>query len=114
MEKVKLSVSERFALTNLFSAIYQKGGLDLKSLNKAMKIVAKVEISQAEADKIELKQEGTNVTWVPTKAKDMEVEFSRDEGDLIREAINKRSEEKSFTLADRNILTLAGKLELEL
>ena len=114
MEKLKLSVSERFALTNLLSAISQKGGMDLGSLRKAINIVGKVEITAKEATQIQLKQEGSNVTWAPTKAKDIEVEFNQDEGNLIRDAIKKKSEEKAFTLADRNILTLADKLELKL
>lgn len=114
MEKLKLSIAERFALTNLLSEIYKAGGLDLKSLKKAMNAVAKVEITQKEAEKIELKQEGVSVTWQPAKAKDIDVEFSVDEIGLVREAIKAKNESKSFTLADRNILSLAEKLEIEL
>lgn len=114
MEKLKLSVAERFSLTNLLTEIYRAGGLDLKSLKKAFNVMDKIEMTEKEAKQIKLKQTGATITWDPKSAKDVEIEFSKDEADLIREAVKDKNEKKGFTMADKNILTLAEKLELEI
>lgn len=116
MEKLKLTVAERLGLNNLLTEIYSpgKGGADYKTMMLIFKIMEKVMIESEEAKRLNLKQVGNNVTWDPKRAKEQEIEFSKDQIDIIREALKVKNEKKLFTLADRNILGLAEKLNLEL
>ena len=113
MKEIKFSIGERLSLSNLLSEIYQAGGLHLGTLKTAFNVVGKMEIKEQERKDIKMKQQGASVTWDPKKDKEKNFEFSGDEVKLMKEAIKSKNEKKAFTLADRHIISIAEKLELE-
>ena len=116
MKTINLTIGERIAITGLFNEAYQRGGLDLQSLNRAMKIVQKVEILDEERRKCDFRLDyaSNTITWNVKKDKGKEVELNEDQTKMIKDAIENKNSNKSFSMSDRHLITVAEKLGIEI
>ena len=115
MKTIKMSVGERLAINNLLNGV--KGGLSV--INMAFKVMDRIEFKEVEAKMIEMKTitspQGTpQLNWNDKRAKDKEIEFSDDQVTLIKDEIKTKSEAGELTTADRYILSLAEKLDIDI
>jgi len=131
MKTINLVLAERFGIIRLLNEKYQKGGLDLGGIHKAMNINEKItikgtlgfdkggQVKQTEEYKafdikqIFAKDGQSSITWDSTKDKGVDAEFSEDEFKLIKELLQTKSDSKEFGMADNYAITLAKKLGIE-
>jgi len=113
MKKISLKVNERLLIMRFLNDVYAKGGLDLRGLRLATKLIEKVEIPADEQKKLgfRFENEGKRVLWEDKKDKGMDIELSEDETKLLVETIQKKDKEKGLTMADLAIVSLNEKLE---
>lgn len=98
-----LSLKDRLNFVLLFP---EKGNIIQQIL--VADISKKVSLTQDEIKEFELKQEGTVLKWNEEKAKDIEVEFTEAELNLLKEQIKELDSKGEITQA---ILPLCLKLQ---
>jgi len=135
MQKINMTVAERFGIRQLLNESYQRGGLTLDMLVSASKISEKCGIEVdldkpnkdgvayakggAEAKAVNLRQIITNLAdgktiiqfaWDAQKDKGKDLDFISDEIKFLQELIKNKSEKKELTLADGYFIGLNDKL----
>ena len=113
MKKISLKVNERMMIMRFLNDVYARGGLDLRGLRLATKLIEKVEIPADEQKKLNFKFEegGKRVLWEAKKDKGKDIEFSEDEAKLLIETMGRKDKEKGFSMVDLAAISLNEKLE---
>lgn len=89
---MKLTIKDRI----IFNQFYpEKGNLTEQILVKD--IIKKIELTQKDLEKYEIKSEGQQVSWNPKKDKPTDVEFSEAELDLLKKQVDKKDENGEIT-----------------
>lgn len=114
MRTLNLNIKERLGVGTLLERTYEKGGLDLKSLGIAQKMIMGLLIDDDEKKKVGWTQTPSgNVTWDLKKDPGKNIDFSDDAIKLITDIIKRRSDSKELTLQDTFIVELADKLDIK-
>jgi hypothetical protein len=100
------NIKERFLLLTILNNF--KGNLDV--LTKVLDDLKKLRVDDEEAKEIELNQDGASITWKQEKSKDKEIQLSKEVIDWIKDYLQKKSTECSFTINDSEIVPLMSKL----
>ena len=116
-KKIKLLVGERLGLIRMFNEAYATKGLSLIGLQRAGQIGVKCDITateKAEIDWKDLPTGGATLNVEKANKLELEVKFSEEEVQMIKELIKVKSETQSFASADMFIVGLVKKLGIEL
>lgn len=97
--KMKLSIKERLN----FGSILPKENDYVSSL-LSRDILKKIDLSQEEIKKIELKNVNNQLSWKNNLDKDIEVEFTAAELNVLNEAINKLDKANKISLSNLDII----------
>lgn len=89
--KKKLSVKDRLTLSGLLPL---EG--NIINLTLCRDIRTKIELGQAEIDKINLKTEGQGLVWDVDKAKEKTIEFTGAEIEFLKTRINELDKQKKI------------------
>lgn len=115
MTKLSLKVQERLGINRFLNEAYQAGGLDLKGLSTAQKLIDKITILPKEFKTINWKETGDGrATWSPSRDKGKDFEFTSDEKKMLTEIIENKNKEKKFGAADMFVIDLAKKLKIDI
>ena len=88
---MKLTVKDRLNIGTFFPA---ESDLVTQILVKGIR--DKVEVNSEEANEINLKQQGTQLLWDTTKAKDKEITFNEAEIKFLKEQVTRLDQEKKI------------------
>jgi len=115
MKTLNINIRERLGIATLLDKTYQKGGLDLRNLVIAQKILGLLMIDEKEQKDVKwTRTPDGNINWDTRKDKGKNIEFSDDAIKLITEIIKRRNDSKEFTLADSFLVELTDKLEIKI
>ena len=109
---IKLNIAERlFSLTmlNAYKGSLDKLSVILEDIKKFP--ITKEEWKTAEKKEVKTSDGGMNWTWNDEKGGIKDIEVNKITVDYLTEEIKKKDDAGEFTLADRNVITLKGKLK---
>lgn len=113
MKSLKLKAVHRLLLNAIIDGVGGKGE-SLSNLNKMLKLVDKLSLTEAEQKKLKLKMEDGMIKWEAKEDKEVELELPDEEFELVKTLVKKRSEDKEIKLADaKPLLEVAQQLGLE-
>jgi len=122
MKILKVNILQRFAIIRIANEATAKG-VDITRIKRVGSIGEKCEVTENELKKIDwresppcptCKRKG-ETTLNPEKAKKLKVdiEFSLNEIDYIKEIINRKNEDKKFTVVDYCVAELSDQLGMK-
>jgi hypothetical protein len=103
---MKLSINERILSLGILNQF--KGNLD--TMAKVLDDLKLIRIDEKEAKEIELVTEENRITWKSEKAKDREIDLSKESIEWIKKFIKEKNDKGEFTLLDKDIIELDKKL----
>jgi len=92
---ISLSIKDRIIIPNLFP---QRGSMMDQLVSKD--IQEKIEMSQEEREKADVKQMGERITWDKEFKEEVEVEFSGSELDFLKQKIKEKDNSKEVSFFD--------------
>lgn len=101
--KIKMFIKNRFGVIEMLP---KQGSILDQSV--ARDITSKVLVSQAEKEKVGLKQEGNSYSWDETKEKGKTIEFSRTEIVFLNTQVKRMDKEKTIS---KNTLDVCLKIQ---
>jgi hypothetical protein len=119
MKTVELQIVHRLILKNLLDAKGNEGST-LSELNKMLKVIDKIALTEAEITRVGLRVEEGSLKWNIKGEGDVDldpataIDLADDQVDLVKAIIKEKSEKKELKLADaKPVQEIAEKLGMD-
>ena len=116
MTKLKLKVMDRLGIIRTLNRIHSQQGLDIMGLKRSSEIIEKCELDEGEKKKvnwIDIKGGGANINLVEANKLEREIEFSKDEVEIIKTSILAMDKLKGFSGSDVFVIKLCELLKID-